>query len=190
MADAHPRHRQDWPAFLVRHIAGDVFVRPANGWQRGQIPVAGMECLPCHREQFVLVCPRDLPVRPRTKPLNCAHSPCVGQACQLEQKRGECCVLRVRGAEDRVVESIAVSKGLSQKLNALKRKAGVNKWFYPKEGFGNWRALHIGSTTPEVGENLGETKEKWKGGSVWIASQTSGRRSLEERRIANDSPSV
>lgn len=80
--------------------------------------------------------------------------------------------LHIEEGVDRVVESITVSKGVNRKFSAFEQNAAVSKWFYPKEGFGNWRALHLGSDTQEVRENLGEPKEKQKGGSVWVYEST------------------
>jgi hypothetical protein len=47
----------------------------------------------------------------------------------------------------------------------------VSKWFQPREGFGNWHALHLGSSKKDVIANLGEPQEVLKN-EGWLYEST------------------
>jgi len=61
---------------------------------------------------------------------------------------------------DSLVEQITVQEGIGADLKPGDLKRATSKWFDPKERFGNWGALHLGSSRDEVAENLGMPQEK------------------------------
>jgi hypothetical protein len=80
--------------------------------------------------------------------------------------------LHIEFGVDRIVESVTVSRGISPIVKNSERKAALGKWFEPQEGFGNWRALHLGSLAQEVTKNLGEPQQKQADGTKWIYEST------------------
>lgn len=54
---------------------------------------------------------------------------------------------------DRVVGELTLEQGVA--VTEGDRKAAISKWFDPTAGFGNWHALHLGSSKAEVRKNLG-----------------------------------
>jgi hypothetical protein len=76
--------------------------------------------------------------------------------------------LHIEFGVDRIVEAITLSKGVSPVIKKDERRASVSKWFEPQEGFGNWRALRLGSGIADVVENLGEPQEKQADGTKWV----------------------
>ena len=54
---------------------------------------------------------------------------------------------------DWVVGELTLEEGVT--VAVKDRKAATSKWFDPAQGFGNWHALHLGSTKEEVRKNLG-----------------------------------
>jgi hypothetical protein len=61
---------------------------------------------------------------------------------------------------NRVVEELTVAEGLSNKIKMSERAGAISKWFDPHEPFGNYHALHLGSTKEEVLSNLGEPQKR------------------------------
>lgn len=61
---------------------------------------------------------------------------------------------------DRVADELTVTEGVSHEIKASERSTAASKWFNPHESFGNWHALHLGSTTAEVLSNLGEPQKR------------------------------
>ena len=61
---------------------------------------------------------------------------------------------------DRVVDELTVTEGISMKIKASERSTAASKWFDPHESFGNWHALHLGSTKDDVLSNLGEPQKR------------------------------
>jgi hypothetical protein len=61
---------------------------------------------------------------------------------------------------DQVVEELTVVEGVSPEITASERAIATSEWFVPREHFGNWHALHLGSTEHEVLANLGEPQKK------------------------------
>lgn len=61
---------------------------------------------------------------------------------------------------DRVVEELTVAEGLSHEIKISERASATSKWFDPHEPFGNFHALHLGSTKEEVVSNLGEPQKR------------------------------
>ena len=53
-----------------------------------------------------------------------------------------------------------MQEGIDPGLKPADIKQATSKWFDAKEGFGNWGALHLGSSEAEVAENLGAPQEK------------------------------
>jgi len=59
-----------------------------------------------------------------------------------------------------VVGEVTVRSGVDPKLNATELKQAESQWFRPDDGFGNWHALHLGSSEKDVLKNLGEPKNR------------------------------
>lgn len=72
-------------------------------------------------------------------------------------------MLQVICYTDRVVGDIIVSVGI-ENLLPIEQKKAESPYFNPMEGFGNWHALHLGSTEEEVINNLGQPESKGKDG--------------------------
>jgi hypothetical protein len=70
--------------------------------------------------------------------------------------------LHVVSFTDSVVGEVTITAGLAPEIKTDERIAAVSKWFNPREGFGNWGALNLGSTKEEVLKNLGEPKIQQK----------------------------
>jgi hypothetical protein len=68
--------------------------------------------------------------------------------------------LHVVAYTDFVVGEVTLRTGIDPGIKADEQKLAVSKWFIPDEGFGNWHALHLGSSKEDVLKNLGEPKEK------------------------------
>ena len=62
--------------------------------------------------------------------------------------------LHTESYTDSVVGEVTVQEGIAVK--PTETKAAISRWFNPQQGFGNWHALHLGSTKQEVKKNLGE----------------------------------
>jgi hypothetical protein len=60
---------------------------------------------------------------------------------------------------DSQVEELTVEQGVTQELKAAELARATSKWFDPYESFGNWGALHLGSSKQDVLQNLGAPKE-------------------------------
>ena len=71
--------------------------------------------------------------------------------------------LHVVSYTDLVVGEVTVRMGIDPALSAGELKQAESKWFKADEGFGNWHALHLGSTKDEVLKNLGEPKKRVTG---------------------------
>ena len=56
------------------------------------------------------------------------------------------------------VEEVTVEQGVSPELKSAEMPKAISKWFDPNESFGNWGALHLGSSKQEVVKNLGTPK--------------------------------
>jgi len=56
---------------------------------------------------------------------------------------------------DRVVGELTISAGVAARLTASQRRQATSQFFDPMEGFGNYHALHLGSTREQVLMNLG-----------------------------------
>lgn len=61
---------------------------------------------------------------------------------------------------DSVAEEIIVQSGIARELKLGEVSSAESKWFNAQEGFGNWGALRLGSTTDDVLKNLGQPKKK------------------------------
>ena len=61
--------------------------------------------------------------------------------------------LHTESYTDTVVGEVTVQEGIAVKPAEV--RAATSKWFNPQQGFGNWYALHLGSTKDEVRKNLG-----------------------------------
>jgi hypothetical protein len=68
---------------------------------------------------------------------------------------------------DKVIEEVIVSEGIDHTLKANEIHTAVSRWFDTQQGFGNWHALHLGSSKDAVLENLGEPQKKTTG-DRWV----------------------
>jgi hypothetical protein len=75
--------------------------------------------------------------------------------------------LHIVDGVDNVVEELTVSSGIDAEIKPKEQAAAVSNWFHPQESFGNWHALHLGSTKSEVLGNLGEPRKKVKA-DEWV----------------------
>jgi len=83
----------------------------------------------------------------------------------------ETATLHVVEGVDRVVEELTLRIGVDPALKPSEHSAAASKWFQPQEGFGNWHALHLGSSKKDVLENLGEPQEVLKN-KEWLYEST------------------
>ncbi len=62
---------------------------------------------------------------------------------------------------DDVVGKLTISKGVDNSIiRRSEIKLATSKWFSPGDGFGKWKALHLGSTKEDVLKNLGKPKKE------------------------------
>lgn len=66
---------------------------------------------------------------------------------------------------DDVIGELTIEEGVL--VGAHEEKAAKSKWFNPKQGFGNWHALHLGSTKAEVRANLGSPVVDGSNANSW-----------------------
>jgi hypothetical protein len=59
-----------------------------------------------------------------------------------------------------VVGEVTLRGGVDPTVRANELKQAESQWFKPDEGFGNWHALHLGSSSDDVLKNLGEPKKR------------------------------
>lgn len=62
--------------------------------------------------------------------------------------------LHTVGYTNAVIGKLTLQEGIVVKPTEL--RSATSQWFDPGQGFGNWHALHIGSTKDEVKKNLGD----------------------------------
>lgn len=73
--------------------------------------------------------------------------------------------LHTESYTDTVVGEVMVQEGVA--VSPTEIDAAITQWFNPQQGFGNWHALHLGSTKLEVKKNLGKpvkgsSKDAWR----------------------------
>lgn len=68
--------------------------------------------------------------------------------------------LHVVSYTDYVVGEVTLRAGVDPAISANDVKQAESKWFKPADGFGNWHALHLGSSRDDVAKNLGQPKKK------------------------------
>jgi hypothetical protein len=68
--------------------------------------------------------------------------------------------LHVVSYTDFVVGELTWRAGVDPAIHASELKQAESKWFKPADGFGNWHALHLGSSKDDVLKNLGEPKKR------------------------------
>jgi hypothetical protein len=73
---------------------------------------------------------------------------------------GHTATLHVISYTDYVVGELTLRAGVDPAIHASELKRAKSKWFRPADGFGNWHALHLGSSTEEVLKNLGQPKKR------------------------------
>lgn len=61
---------------------------------------------------------------------------------------------------DYIVGELTLRAGVDPAVHASEIKQAESKWFKPADGFGNWHALHLGSSRDDVAKNLGPPKKK------------------------------
>ena len=74
--------------------------------------------------------------------------------------------LHIVAYTDAVVGKVSVTLGVDPLISKAERLKATSKFFDPREGFGKWHALRLGSSKREVLKNLGEpekrtTPEEW-----------------------------
>ena len=79
--------------------------------------------------------------------------------------------LHIEGGVDSVVEVLTLHAGVDSAIKQSERTAAVSKWFGPQEGFGNWHALHLGSSKDEVAQNLGQPENRVNA-NKWVYETT------------------
>ena len=79
--------------------------------------------------------------------------------------------LHVVEGVDRVVEELTLRNGIDAALKPTEYAVSASRWLNPGEGFGNWHALHLGSTMAEALENLGEPVRKLNN-DEWVYEKT------------------
>jgi hypothetical protein len=70
---------------------------------------------------------------------------------------------------DKVTGTLTVLDGIDPTLIGEAGETPVSEYFDPTEGFGNWHALHLGSTKEDVLRNLGAPKKK-NNDNEWVYS--------------------
>jgi hypothetical protein len=82
----------------------------------------------------------------------------LGGRYYVDEKRSVTMVMEI--GVNHVIDSVKVQRGsLNPKGPGSSRLIPISKRIDPKEGFGIWRRLHLGSTSNEVRENLGDPAE-------------------------------
>jgi hypothetical protein len=84
---------------------------------------------------------------------------------------GRTVTMHIVGGVDKVTEQLTFAKGVDPAIKPSEQGAALSKWIDPQEGFGNWRALHLGSAKKEVLDNLGEPQKKLSA-DEWIYETT------------------
>ena len=79
--------------------------------------------------------------------------------------------LHVVGYTDAVVGELTILSGIDPAITPAERAHAATRWFNLDEGFGNWHALHLGSSKEDVLKNLG-APEKKKSTDEWTYSTT------------------
>jgi hypothetical protein len=73
---------------------------------------------------------------------------------------GHTATLHVVSYTDQGVGELTLRAGIDPAIGTGELKQTESKWFKPADGFGNWHALHLGSSKDEVLKNLGEPKKR------------------------------
>jgi hypothetical protein len=73
---------------------------------------------------------------------------------------GHTATLHVVSYTMEVVGEVTLRAGVDPTVGANELKQAESQWFKPHEGFGNWHALHLGSSSDDVLKNLGEPKRR------------------------------
>jgi len=72
---------------------------------------------------------------------------------------------------DLIVGELTVLEGIDPTLKSQGKEIQESVFFDPTEGFGNWRALHLGSSMKDVLDNLGIPGKK-NNDAEWVYSTT------------------
>jgi hypothetical protein len=75
--------------------------------------------------------------------------------------------LRVVTHTDAIVGEVSIAVGIDPAISGTNLARATSKFFDPLEGFGNWHALRLGSSTEEVLKNLGEPRRR-KSADAWV----------------------
>ena len=73
---------------------------------------------------------------------------------------GHTATLHLVSYTDSIVGEVTLRVGVDPAIPASELKQAESKWFKPADGFGNWHALHLGSSKDDVLKNLGEPKKR------------------------------
>lgn len=68
--------------------------------------------------------------------------------------------LHIVSYTDSVVGEVTLRTGVDPAIHGDELKRAESKWVNPRDGFGNWHALQLGSSQEDVLKNLGEPKQK------------------------------
>jgi hypothetical protein len=77
---------------------------------------------------------------------------------------GHTATLHTVNYTDTIVGEVTLQEGIDVKPTEISE--ATSQWFNPRRGFGNWHALHLGSTKEDVKSNLGESA-KGKSTNAW-----------------------
>ena len=73
---------------------------------------------------------------------------------------GHTATLHAVSYTDSVVGELTLEAGVDPVIRTIELKQAESSWFKPADGFGNWHALHLGSSRDDVLKNLGEPKKR------------------------------
>jgi hypothetical protein len=69
---------------------------------------------------------------------------------------GHTATLHAVSYTDSIVGELTLRAGVDPAIHASELRQAESKWFKPTDGFGNWHALHLGSSPDDVLKNLGD----------------------------------
>ena len=84
----------------------------------------------------------------------------VETAGRFFTNKGHTATLHVISYTDEVVGEVTLRAGIDPSIHTSELKQAESEWFNATEGFGNWHALHLGSSRDDVAKNLSEPKKR------------------------------
>jgi hypothetical protein len=128
-------------------------------------PKPGTFCWPMHYAGVIAGTSRDKHVVRLLGPG--AHRPKESEGVRYFIDPKSKMTMKVSTFTDGFVGEIALEQGVSPGLSPGERARALTRHLEPDEGFGNWHALHLGSTRQQVRENLGAPAES-SGPDAWV----------------------